>query len=421
MFFDEAKIHVKAGKGGNGCVAFRREKNVPYGGPSGGNGGKGGGVYIRAFARVNTLVMFQHQNYFAAQDGQHGRGKDLVGRSGEDLAIDVPLGTVIRDVNTGQFLGDLVQDGQSVCMVQGGRGGRGNAAFATSTNQAPRISERGEPGQERWLALELKLIADVGLIGMPNAGKSTLLAASSAAHPKIAAYPFTTLQPNLGMVSLDHDTTFVMADLPGLIEGASRGVGLGHQFLRHVERTSLLVHLLDGLAADPLHDYEVIHRELAAFSERLVSKPQIVVLNKMDVPQVREVWPLVQEMLIERGIEPLSISAATGEGVRDLLWHIAHQLSDLPTDMLGEEIEVEPEVDEKAFTISQDESGWHVQGIAIERAAVMTNWAQDESAARFQRILEAMGITMALREAGVEAGDTVFVGDVELEWGWQDL
>ena len=418
MFFDETKIHVQAGQGGNGCVAFRREKYVPLGGPSGGNGGKGGDVIIRAVRHKNTLFSFKHQNYFAAENGQNGRGKDLYGRSGQTLVITVPLGTVIRDVESGRVLGDLIAEGQQLCVAQGGRGGRGNAAFATSTNQAPRISEKGEPGEERWLKLELKLIADVGLVGMPNAGKSTLLATVSAAKPKIAAYPFTTLQPNLGVVNLDYETSFVMADLPGLIEGASQGAGLGHQFLRHIERTRLLVHLLDGTSGDPLRDYDVINRELGAFSATLAAKQQIVVFNKMDVTNVRQVWPLVQELFAERGVEPLCISAATGEGVKPMLWEITRRLQDLPPEIPPAEVEPEPDVDEKAFTILTSKRGWHIRGVAIERAAAMTNWGQEESAARFQRILEAMGITMALREAGVTDGDAVFIGDVELQWGW---
>jgi GTP-binding protein len=418
VFFDEAKIRVKAGQGGNGCVAFRREKYVPRGGPSGGNGGKGGDVFIRAAKHKNTLLSFEHENYFSAQDGQNGRGKDLIGRTGESFVIDVPLGTVVRDLESGAVLADLVADGQQMCVARGGRGGRGNAAFATSTNQAPRISEKGEPGEERWLKLELKLIADVGLVGMPNAGKSTLLAAVSAAKPKIAAYPFTTLQPNLGVVAMDYETSFVMADLPGLIEGASQGTGLGHQFLRHVERTRLLVHLLDGTSGDPLRDFDIINRELAAFSAKLVEKPQIVVLNKIDVTNVREIWPLVQEMFAERGIEPMCISAATGEDVRKMLWKVVEQLQALPAEIPQEEVVAERQVDEKAFTISKTPSGWRVRGIAIERAAVMTNWNQEESAARFQRILEALGITIALREAGVQDGDMVSIGKIELQWGW---
>jgi GTP-binding protein len=421
LFFDEAAIQVKAGQGGNGCVAFRREKGVPFGGPSGGNGGKGGDVYIRASAHMNTLIAFQYTSHFAADNGQHGSGKDQRGRNGQDLTIDVPLGTVIRDRDTGQVLGDLIEADQQVCVARGGRGGRGNAAFATSTNQAPRISERGEPGQERRLALELKLIADVGLVGMPNAGKSTFLAAVSAAQPKIAPYPFTTLQPNLGVVTLDYSTSFILADLPGLIEGASRGAGLGHQFLRHVERTRLLVHLIDGSTKDPLGNYDTINRELAAFSERLAQQPQIVVVSKMDLPDAYEMWPLIKEAFAERGVQAHAISAVSREGVQALLWVIAERLSEIPAAMWTEEVDEAPTVDEKAFTISSDESGWHVHGIAIERTAQMTNWHQEESAARFQRVLQAMGITMALREAGVAEGDTVFVGQIELQWGWEQL
>ena len=424
MFFDEARIRVQAGHGGNGCVAFRREWGVPRGGPSGGNGGKGGDVCVRAAARLNTLTAFEHQNLFVAENGRHGQGKDRTGRVGKDEIIEVPLGTVIRDADSGQVLGDLIRDEQQICVVHGGRGGRGNAAFTTSTNQAPRISERGEPGEEREIELELKLIADVGLVGMPNAGKSTLLAAISAAKPKIASYPFTTLQPNLGVVRLDYNTSYVAADLPGLIAGASRGAGLGHEFLRHVERTRLLVHVLDGMAGDPLENYDTINGELEAFSKRLAAKPQLVVVNKMDLPDVREIWPLLQEMLAERDLEAHAISAATGEGVRDLLWEIWQQLAELPA-----EIPAEPdtsaatarlEIDEKAFRFDLDEDGWHVHGIAIERTVAMTNWDQYESLARFQRILEAMGITIALREAGVQEGDTVFIGDKELLWGWPE-
>jgi GTP-binding protein len=421
LFFDEATIRVQAGQGGNGCVAFRREKGVPFGGPAGGNGGKGGDVYIRASARMNTLVAFQHTTIFNAENGQHGSGKDQRGRNGEDVFVDVPCGTVVRDRETGRVLGDLVEDGQQVNVARGGRGGRGNAAFATSTNQAPRISERGEPGEQHEIKLELKLIADVGLVGMPNAGKSTLLAAVSGATPKIAPYPFTTLQPNLGVVRLDYNTSFVLADLPGLIEGASRGTGLGHQFLRHVERTRLLVHLIDGSAKDPLGDYDTINRELAAFSERLAQKPQIVVVSKMDLPDTYEMWPLIREAFDKRDVQAYAISAVSHEGVQQLLWTVAERLAETPAEIWTEEVGAAPLVDEKAFTISADDLGWHVQGIAIERAALMTNWNQEESAARFQRILEAMGITMALREAGVAEGDTVFVGQTELQWGWEQV
>src|SRR5512139_76840 len=315
MFFDEAKIQVKSGKGGDGCIAFRREKYVPFGGPSGGNGGRGGDVYLVADQNLNTLVHFKQRVHFRAGDGGRGSGKNQQGKAGEDTVVPVPAGTVIMDADTGEFLADLLEDGQRVLVAQGGRGGRGNAAFASPTHQAPRTAEHGEPFQERWLRLELKLIADVGIIGVPNAGKSTLLSVVSAAHPKIADYPFTTLQPNLGVVTVDGLQSFVLADLPGLIEGAANGAGLGHQFLRHVERTRLLIHLLDGAAEDPLADYETINAELAQHSTRLAAKPQIVVLNKIDLPDAQAHWPAVQEVMRKRGIEAWAISAATGQGV----------------------------------------------------------------------------------------------------------
>ncbi|MCD6553958.1 MAG: GTPase ObgE [Anaerolineae bacterium] len=418
MFFDEAKIYVKGGDGGNGCVAFRREKYVPFGGPSGGDGGAGGNVYLVASPHRNTLLHFKRRVHFKAGRGQHGRGKNQTGRRGEDVIIEVPLGTVVRDAETGALLADLTEPGQRVCVARGGRGGRGNAAFATSTNQAPRLSEKGEPGEERWLHLELKLIADAGIIGMPNAGKSTLLAAVSAAQPKIADYPFTTLQPNLGVVAVDENTTFVLADLPGLIEGASQGMGLGHEFLRHVERTRLLIHLLNGAAPDPLADYEAINEELALFSPDLASKPQIVVLNKIDLPQAREIWPTVQAEMKRRGVEVMSISAVTGEGVKPLMRRVANLLAELPRPVspTGVEVFTLPP-DEDAFTITrEDEHVWRVRGIRIERAARMTNWEQSEAIERFHRILVGTGIAQALEEAGVSEGDTVYIGDIELEW-----
>jgi len=418
VFFDEAKIYVKGGDGGNGCVAFRREKYVPFGGPSGGDGGAGGNVYLVASPHRNTLLHFKRKVHFKAKRGQHGRGKNQTGRRGTDVVVEVPLGTVVRDADTGALLADLTEPGQRVCVARGGRGGRGNAAFATSTNQAPRLSEKGEPGEERWLHLELKLIADAGIIGMPNAGKSTLLAAVSAARPKIADYPFTTLQPNLGVVAVDENTTFVLADLPGLIEGASQGAGLGYKFLRHVERTRVLIHLLNGAAPDPLADYEAINEELALFSPDLVRRPQIVVLNKVDLPQAQAIWPTVQAEMKRRGVEAMSISAVTGEGVRPLMGRVANLLAELPrpASPTGVEVFTLPP-DEDAFTITrEDEHVWRVRGIRIERAAQMTNWEQSEAIERFHRILVGTGISQALEESGVLEGDTVYIGDIELEW-----
>ena len=416
MFFDEAKIYVKAGDGGNGCVSFRREKYIPFGGPNGGKGGKGGDVYLGVDPHLNTLINFKKRSHFKAQRGDHGRGKNQTGKQGEDLTIAVPPGTVAYDADTGQLLADLIQPEQRAIVARGGRGGRGNAAFATPTNQAPRLAEKGEPGQERWLRLELKLIADVGIVGVPNAGKSTLLAAVSAARPKIADYPFTTLEPNLGVVTVD-DRDFVLADIPGLIEGAHAGAGLGHQFLRHVERTRLLIHLLDGASADPLSDFEKINEELALFDSQLARKPQVVVLNKMDLPQTQELWPRIRREMKKLELEAMSISAVTGQGVPTLLQRVAGLLDSLPRkEPVIEEVKVFRLEEEEPFSITQEGDGWRVRGPEIERVVAMTNWDYDEAVMRFQRILEAMGISAALEKAGVEVGDTVSIGDIELEW-----
>ncbi|MFN2167507.1 MAG: GTPase ObgE [Anaerolineae bacterium] len=418
MFFDEAKIYVKGGDGGDGCVAFRREKFVPFGGPSGGHGGSGGDVYLVADRNHNTLVHFKGRVHFKAERGSRGSGKNQQGQQGEDRFLPVPPGTVVYDADSDELLGDLVEEGQQLLVARGGRGGRGNSAFASSTNQAPRVAEHGESGQERWIRLELKLIADVGVIGMPNAGKSTLLSVVSAARPKIAEYPFTTLQPNLGVVTVGGYKTFVMADVPGLIEGASDGAGLGHQFLRHVERTRLLIHLLDGAGVDPLQDYDTINAELAQFSQRLAAKPQLVVLNKMDLPDAQAWWPLVQESMREHGVEAHAISAVSGEGVQNLMNRTLQVLEELPPPEPGsEEMAVfRPGEREGAFTIEQEEDGWRVRGVRVERVAEMTPFVLPEAVARFQRQLRAMGVVDALREAGVQTGDTVYIGEQELEW-----
>jgi GTP-binding protein len=418
MFFDEAKIYVKSGDGGDGCVAFRREKFVPFGGPSGGNGGAGGDVCLVVDRNLNTLVHFKKRIHFKAKAGGRGSGKNQQGKKGEDRLVPVPPGTMVYDADTGELLADLLEDGQQVQVVSGGRGGRGNAAFASPTNQAPRVAEHGEPGQERWVRLELKLIADVGIIGVPNAGKSTLLSVVSAARPKIAAYPFTTLQPNLGVVTVDDYQSFVVADVPGLIEGASEGAGLGHQFLRHVERTRLLIHLLDGAALDPLADYEAINDELAQFSEQLAAKPQIVVLNKLDLPDAQAWWPLVQEAMQERNLEAHAISAVSGQGVRQLMQRAHELLRTLPpSELIPEEVAVfRPAEQEDAFAIEREADGWRVRGVRVERVAAMTPFVLPEAAARFQRQLRAMGVEEALVQAGVQPGDMVRIGERELEW-----
>ena len=417
IFFDEATIHVRAGDGGNGVVSFRREKFVPFGGPNGGKGGKGGDVYLIASNHLNTLLLFQRQKHFNAERGEHGRGKDQYGKTGEDLLIEVPTGTIAFDADTGEPLADLTEDGQRALVASGGRGGRGNASFATSTNQAPRIAEKGEPGQERALRLELRLIADVGIVGMPNAGKSTLLSVVSAARPKIADYPFTTLVPNLGVVEVDHNT-FVMADIPGLIEGAHEGAGLGDRFLRHIQRTRVLVHLLDGASQNPLADFDAINTELSQFSPELARKPQIVALNKMDLPQAQVAWPKIARALKKRGVEAMSLSAVTGEGVQALLRQVAATLRELPMEAATpEESKVfRPGPDEDAFEVVRENDYWRVRGAKVERNAAMTNWELDEAVQRFQRILDAMGITDALRAAGAGSGDTVVIGDAVLEW-----
>ena len=419
MFFDEARIHVKAGDGGNGVVSFRREKYVPRGGPDGGRGGDGGDVVLEVDPQLNTLLHLQNQVHFTAGQGVAGRGKNQTGARGEDVIVGVPSGTTVRDAGTGQVLADLVEAGQRVIVAQGGQGGRGNVSFASSTNQAPRLAERGLPGQELWLLLELKLLADVGLIGMPNAGKSTLLAAVSAARPKIADYPFTTLQPNLGVVAVDAGASFVMADLPGLIEGAHAGAGLGHQFLRHVERTRLLIHLLDGAADDPLGYFDQINQELRLFNPALAERPQIVVLNKMDLPDARSRWPQVEAAMRARKRPAYAISAATGEGIRQLVARVGHMLVELPKpEPAAGEIPVFTLEESPKLSVEREGDAWRVRGEAVERLAHQTMWQYHDAVQRAQRVLEAMGVLDALREAGVQPGDMVRIGSVELEWVW---
>jgi GTP-binding protein len=416
MFYDETKIYVEAGSGGDGCVAFRREKHVPHGGPAGGDGGKGGDVLLYVDPHLNTLYRFSRKRHFRAERGEHGRGKGQHGAAGDDLRVPVPSGTVVYDADTDELLGDLTDSGQELVVARGGYGGRGNARFATSTNQAPRVAEHGMPGQKRWLRLELKLLADVGLVGVPNAGKSTLLAAVTAARPKIAPYPFTTLQPNLGVVVLDPQTEFVLADIPGLIEGASEGRGLGHEFLRHVERTRVLIHLLDGLSLDPLADFVAINHELAAFGHGLDQKPQLVALNKMDMPEVQERWPEVRTALEAQGYSVSEISALAKEGTRELMYQAARMLTELPEDLPARELPVFRLGEGEGFSVEREEDGWRVRGTRIERLAAVTVWNLDEAVRRFQRTLERMGIAEALKEAGVQPGDTVCIGERELVW-----
>jgi GTPase len=419
MFIDEAMITVQSGKGGDGAVHFRREKYVPRGGPDGGDGGRGGDVILEVQPTLNTLSRFRHQRKFRAQDGARGAKQNMTGRSAEDLIVPVAPGTLVYNKETQELLGDLVDPGQRLVVAKGGRGGRGNARFATSTNQTPRIGERGEPGQSLLLRLELKLIADVGIVGVPNAGKSTLLSAVTNATPKIAPYPFTTLEPNLGVADLDEDTSLVLADIPGLIEGAHMGVGLGHDFLRHIQRTRVLIHLLDGLAEDPILDLAQINSELALFDPQLGRKPQVIALNKMDLPEVRQRWPELQKALKKRGHKALAISAVSGENTRELLFQAARLLveTEAPAFEDGAQLPVyRPQADPRDFTVQREPGGWRVSGASIERAAAMTYWEHDQSVRRFQKILATLGIEDALRKAGVQPGDTVYISDYELEW-----
>ena len=331
-FIDEAKIYIKAGDGGRGCVSFRREKYVPRGGPNGGDGGNGGDVIIVARRNMSSLLDHRYQQHYRAKRGEHGRGKDQHGKNSEHLLIPVPMGTIVKDFETEEFLGDLTENNQELIVAKAGRGGKGNARFVSSTNQAPKEAEPGGEGEEKTLKLELKLLADVGLLGFPNAGKSTLISTISAARPKIADYPFTTLVPNLGVVSYGDGATFVLADIPGLIEGAHEGAGLGIQFLRHIERTKILIHLLDLSPItnrDPIEDYEAMNRELKAYSEELSKKPQILVLNKIDITEVREDLEKIEKHFSKSGVKPFPISSATGEGTKELVWEVVRHLEKL--------------------------------------------------------------------------------------------
>jgi len=433
MFYDHTKIFVKAGDGGNGSRHFRREKFAPLGGPDGGDGGRGGSVYLEATTNLNTLIDYRYRQHFKAGAGGPGLRQKMHGAKGEDIILPVPRGTIIRDAETNELIADLVEDGQRVMVARGGRGGLGNVHFATSTHQAPQEAQKGEPGEERWIQLELRLIADVGLVGYPNAGKSTLLSVVTAARPKIADYPFTTLSPNLGVVAVGQPGSgdefgFVLADIPGLIEGAAQGVGLGHEFLRHVQRTRLLIHILDGASfeRDPWQDFQTINQELREYDEQLASRPQIVVLNKIDLPEAQERWPALQAQAEKAGYPVFAISAASHQGTDELMQFTAKRLQELRQEDLerssaavnaeapGTILRPQPE---DAFTISKENDVYVVRGKRVERAVSMTDPENEEGMDRLQVTLRRMGVTKALEEAGVQVGDTVHFGKVELYWG----
>ncbi len=427
MFVDQVKIYVKGGDGGNGMVAFRREKYVPNGGPAGGDGGKGANVIFEVEEGLRTLIDFRYQRHFKAPRGEHGMSKGQHGKNSQDMIVKVPPGTVVKDEDTGEIIADLVVHGQRAVIARGGRGGRGNTRFATPSNPAPEIAENGEPGQERYIILELKVLADVGLVGFPSVGKSTLLSIVSAAKPKIAEYHFTTIVPNLGVVETEDGRSFVMADLPGLIEGAHEGVGLGHQFLRHIERTRVIVHVIDmsGLEGrDPYEDYLTINKELKEYNLRLTERPQIIAANKMDMPDSAENLKAFQEKLGE-DVKVFPISSLTREGVRDMLFAVADTLEDTPTFPLDHEVEetgvhhvmYKHETAPEEFFITREPDGtFVVTGEKIEKLFKMTDFSRDESIKRFARQLRSFGVDDALRERGAQNGDTVRLLEYEFEF-----
>lgn len=427
VFVDQAKVYVKGGDGGNGIVSYRREKYVPLGGPAGGDGGWGGDVVFRVDEGLRTLMDFRYQRHFKADRGQHGKTKNQHGKGADDMVVKVPPGTIVRDYDTGEFLGDLVQSGQTLVIAKGGRGGRGNTRFATEANKAPDMAERGEPGQERNVVLELKVLADVGLVGFPSVGKSTLLASVSAARPKIASYHFTTLTPELGVVEVDEGRSFVLADLPGLIEGAHEGHGLGHEFLRHVERTRVIVHVLDMAAVegrDPSEDYRIICDEVKTYDERLAQRPQLVAANKMDVPEAQE--NLARFQAEHPDLKVFPISGVTKQGTRELLYAVAEILDKGSKDELSTRSQETPQPEEalkvyryekrEMFQIRREGGTFIVESEDMEKLVKMTNFTQYDAVRRFQRILKNEGIDKALRKRGAEEGDVIRIGEMEFEF-----
>ena len=421
MFTDYVKILVKSGDGGNGAVSFRREKYVAAGGPDGGDGGKGGDVYFYVSPDLNTLIDFRFKKKFIAENGKNGEGNHRYGKSADDLYIGVPIGTIIKDAETNEVLADLSEKDQKELIFPGGRGGKGNSHFATSTRQAPRFSQDGEKGIEKELILELKLIADVGLLGFPNVGKSTFLSRTTSATPKIANYHFTTLEPNLGVVKSEYGDSFVIADIPGIIEGASQGVGLGLQFLRHIERTRLLLHVIDVSGVEgrkPVEDFEIINEELKQYSEKLANRKQIIVANKIDSMQDENLYKELEKMAKAKKIEIFKISAVTGEGLKELLTRVTEVLKTLPKEEIVEikQRKVYTLEEQQEFTIVREDGMFVVDGPGVQKIMRRVNLEDNESMHYFQKCLEDLGVNKALKEAGVKEGDTVKVVDWELEW-----
>lgn len=421
MFIDRARIFVQSGKGGDGMSSFRHEKFVPKGGPNGGDGGQGGNVVLVADRNVNTLVDFRFRRLFKAKPGGKGEGSNKYGRNAEDLVITVPLGTIVKDEETGQVMADLSRDGQRAIVAKGGRGGRGNWHFRTSANRTPTFAERGEPGEERWLRLELKVLADVGLLGYPSVGKSSILRKVSAAQPEVAAYHFTTLNPILGVVNLPDHRSFVMADIPGLIDGASEGVGLGHDFLRHIERTKILIHVIDvsGIEGhDPIEDYEKINAELAKYSEKLSRKQQIVAANKIDLLGDSDNLERLMDYMAAHGVEVYPICAMTGEGMDKLLervWTMLEEYVEEP-DETTEEVVYKAQ-NKPDFEVKRDDDGaFVITGARIENLVAMTNFDDDQSLRRFQRIWRYMELDKLLQEHGIQDGNTVRIYSMEFEY-----
>lgn len=422
MYTDYTKIFVKSGNGGNGAISFRREKYVAAGGPDGGDGGKGGDVYFITDKDSNTLINFRYNKKFKAENGQNGSGARCNGKQGQDLYIKVPIGTVVKDAETGEIVADLSEEDSKELVLPGGRGGKGNSHFATATRQAPRFAQTGEKGIEKELILELKSLADVGLVGFPNAGKSTFLSVVTDAKPKIADYPFTTLNPNLGVVKTENGDSFVIADIPGLIEGASEGVGLGIQFLRHIERTRLILHLIDvsGFQGrDPVKDFYDINNELKNYSEKLTKKKQIIVATKLDVAQDESLYDKLEEVAKKENLEIFKISSITKQGVKELLTRVEELLKEIPKENLIETTQrkvYKLEEDKNEFQIVKEEEMYVVIGPAVEKLMSRVNLEDTESMYYFQRKLDELGVNEALKKAGVKDGDTVKVVDWELEW-----